>query len=85
MKIITWYLLVAVNLVLLAISFVTGNIYLVLFCFILALFLSRYTKSIPLPKYFEEYETLHMKKKIIDINDKAGEDSETGRKSIFIY
>lgn len=53
-----WYLLVGIDAVLLLISFVTKNLWLVFGTFALALYLQKFAKDIPLPEQFRKYDLI---------------------------
>jgi hypothetical protein len=58
---ILWYILVLFDVVFLILSFLTKNIYFAIACLFLAIYLDRFTKTIPFPKAFEKLNVVHIK------------------------
>lgn len=55
MKTWEWYLMVCISLALLIISFITKNIFIALFAFGIAMYIKKYTSSIPIPKIYLKF------------------------------
>ena len=53
MKIVIWYIIVVIDILLLVSSFIYHNLYLTTLSFIIALLLNKYKNIIPTPKQFE--------------------------------
>ncbi|WDV46913.1 hypothetical protein PV797_04245 [Clostridiaceae bacterium M8S5] len=61
MKPVIWYLLVIADIVTLIFSVMTKNIFMASMALILSLYLKRYIKQIPLPKYFNSMKVVRFK------------------------
>ena len=48
-----FYTLLILNIVMFLYSFIVENVFLTIVCFIMALFLSKLNKNVPMPKFFQ--------------------------------